>query len=175
MKIVLIIAGMTLVIPLLILAGSKIVNKIEMDYKLSGKTECFFKFSRKTKYNKDNDPCLTFNQFLSFFNVAPERWAINNRYLSGECEMYYKADDGNEYTFHFTTYGEQLKFITWSEERIDHKKVIETARKMNGFIDSARRDSQRAEQKAIEEAQKLHNEIEKRLEAKTRENLNGEK
>lgn len=78
--------------------------------------------------------------------------------------MFYYTDDGNDYTFHFTTYGEHLKFIRWSENRQKHKKAINTAKMMNGFIESVRRDSQRAEQKAIEEAQKLHTEVEKRLE-----------
>lgn len=164
MKIALIIAGLALVIPLLVFIGIKICETIERDYYRSGKWECFFKFFRKTKYNKKNEPCLTFNQFLSFFNVAPERWTINSRYLAGECEMNYKADNCEEYSFHFTTYGEQLKFIAWSENRQDHKKVIETAKTMNGFIESVRRDAQRAEQKSIEEAQKLHKEVEKRLE-----------
>lgn len=80
--------------------------------------------------------------------------------------MIYDADDGNEYTFHFTTYGEQLKFIHWSENQQKHKKVINTAKMMNGFIESVRRDSQRAEEKAFAEAQKLHTEIEKRLEVR---------
>lgn len=164
MKVALICVITVIVIPAIIYGSIYVVDAIKYDYRKSAIAECLFKYFKKTSFCKNNEPCLTFNQFLSFFNVAPERWTINSRYSAGECEMYYKADDGNEYTFHFTTYGEQLKFIHWSENRQDHKKVIETARMMNGFIESVRRDSQRAEQKAIEEAQKLHNEIEKRLE-----------
>lgn len=164
MKIALIIAVGTVVIPLLVLAGIKLCDAIEKDYKKDTKVKCFFRYFRKTDYYKDDEPCLTFNQFLSFFNVAPERWTIGRRYEEGRCVMIYDADDGNEYTFYFTTYGEQLKFIHWSENRQKHKKVISTAKMMNGFIESVRRDSRRAEQKAIDEAQKLHTEIEKRLE-----------
>lgn len=164
MKIVVIIAVGMIMIPLLVLAGIKTCEAIDEDYKKATKVKCFFRSFRKTDYYKDDEPCLTFNQFLSFFNVAPERWTIEHRYNEGHCEMVYDADDGNEYTFHFTTYGEQLKFIHWSENRQKHKKVINTAKMMNGFIESVRRDARRAEQKSIEETQKLHTEIEKRLE-----------
>lgn len=164
MKIVVIIAVGMIMIPLLVLAGIKTCEAIDEDYKKATKVKCFFRYFRKTDYYKDDEPCLTFNQFLSFFNVAPERWTIEHRYNEGQCEMVYDADDGNEYTFHFTTYGEQLKFIHWSENRQKHKKVINTAKMMNGFIESVRRDARRAEQKSIEETQKLHTEIEKRLE-----------
>lgn len=164
MKIFVSIAIGMFIIPLLVLAGIKTCEVIEEDYKRDTKVKCFFRYFRKTDYYKDDEPCLTFNQFLSFFNVAPERWTIGCRYEEGRCVMTYDADDGNEYTFHFTTYGEQLKFIHWSENRQKHKKVINTAKMMNGFIESVRRDSQRAEEKAFAEAQKLHAEIEKRLE-----------
>lgn len=164
MKIALIIAGLALAIPLLIIAGIKICEAIECDYEKSTKCECFFKYFRKTKYCKDNDPCLTFNQFLSFFNVAPERWEIENRWDAGGCMLRYHTYSLEDYYFHFTTYGEQLKFIHWSENQQKRKKVINTAKMMNGFIESVRRDAQRAEQKSIEEAQKLHKEVEKRFE-----------
>lgn len=169
MKIVVIIAVGMIIIPLLVLAGIKTCEAIEEDYKRDAKVKCFFRYFRKTDYYKDDEPCLTFNQFLSFFNVAPERWTIERRYDEGRGVMIYDADDGNEYTFHFTTYGEQLKFIHWSENRQKHKKVINTAKMMNGFIESVRRDSQRAEEKAFAEAQKLHTEIEKRLEVQKEE------
>ena len=159
MKYVISLAVGLIVIPLLILAGIKICEAIEKDYIKDTKVKCFFKYFRKTDYYKDDEPCLTFNQFLSFFNVAPERWTIGRRYEEGRCVMIYDADDGNEYTFHFTTYGEQLKFIHWSENQQKHKKVINTAKMMNGFIESVRRDSQRAEQIAIEEAQLVLSDI----------------
>lgn len=164
MKFVIIIAVGAIVIPLLVLAGIKVCDMIDKDYKKVTKVNCFFRYFRKTDYYKNDEPCLTFNQFLSFFNVAPERWTIGRRYEEGRCVMTYDADDGNEYIFYFTTYGEQLKFIHWSENQQKHKKVINTAKMMNGFIESVRRDARRAEQKSIEETQKLHIEIEKRLE-----------
>lgn len=164
MKIALIIAGLAIGIPLLVLLGIYICEKIEQNYYLSCVLECLFKWFRKTEYNLDNEPCLTFNQFLSFFNVAPERWEITRRWSAGECEVHYKADDGNEYDFHLTTYGEQLKLLNWAEKRIKRKKVVETAKMMNNFIESVRRDSLRAEEEANKEAQKIK-EIRERLEA----------
>lgn len=164
MKIALMRVILVVVIPAIVYGSIYIVDAIKYDYRKSAIAECMFKYFQKTTFCKNNEPCLTFNQFLSFFNVAPERWTIENRYDAGKCCLCYRADTNEEYYFHFTTYGEQLKFIHWSENRQKHKKVINTAKMMNGFIESVRRDARRAEQKSIEETQKLHTEIEKRLE-----------
>lgn len=164
MKIALMCIIITIAIPAVIYGTTYVVDAIKYDYRKSAIAECMFKYFQKTTFCKNNEPCLTFNQFLSFFNVAPERWTIKTQYDAGKCCLCYYADTNEDYYFHFTTYGEQLKFIRWSEQRQKHKKVITTAQMMSGFIDSVRRDSKRAEQKAIDEAQKLHTEIEKRLE-----------
>lgn len=166
MKIALMCVILVVVIPAIVYGSIYIVDAIKYDYRKSAIAECMFKYFQKTTFCKNNEPCLTFNQFLSFFNVAPERWTIENRYDAGSCCLCYHADTNEDYYFHFTNYGEQYKFIRWSEQRQKHKKVITTAQMMSGFIDSVRRDSKRAEQKAIDEAQKLHTEIEKRLEVK---------
>lgn len=165
MKIALICIAVVTIIPAFIYSTTYVVDDIKYDYRKSAIVECLFKYFQKTTFCKNNEPCLTFKQFLSFFNVAPERWTIECRYDAGECRLCYRADTNEDYCFHFTTYGEQLKFIHWSENQQKHKKVINTAKMMNGFIESMRRDARRAEQKSIEETQKLHTEIEKRLEA----------
>ena len=166
MKIALICIAVVVIIPAFIYGTTYVVDDIKYDYRKSAIVECLFKYFQKTSSCKKNEPCLSFNQFCSFFNVAPERWTIECRYDAGECCLRYYADTNEDYYFHFTTYGEQYKFIHWSEQRQKHKKAITTARQMNGFIDGVRRDSERAEQKAIDEAQRLYDTIEKRLEVK---------
>lgn len=169
MKIALMCVVVVVIIPAFIYGTTYVVDDIKYDYRKSAIVDCIFKYFQKTTFCKNNEPCLTFNQFLSFFNVAPERWTIECRYDAGQCCLCYRADTNEDYYFHFTTYGEQLKFIRWSENQQKHKKVINTAKMMNGFIESVRRGSQRAEEKAFVEAQKLHTEIEKRLEVQKEE------
>lgn len=166
MKIALICIVAIIAIPAIFYGTACIVDAIRCDYRKSAIAECLFKYFKKTSSCKENEPCLTFNQFYSFFNVAPERWAIERRYDAGECNLCYHANTYKDYYFHFTTYGEQYKFIRWSEQRQKHKKVIATARQMNSFLDYVRRDSKCAEQKAIDEAQRLYDTIEKELEVK---------
>lgn len=166
MKSALICITVLIVAPAIVYGPICVIDTIKCDYRKSAIAECLFKYFQKTSYYKKSEPCLSFNQFLSFFNVAPERWTIESRYDAGECSLCYDADTNEKYYFHFTTYGEQYKFIRWSEQRQKHKKVTATAQMMSGFIDSVRRDSKRAEQKAIDEAQHLYDTIEKRLEVK---------
>lgn len=165
MKIAFMCIAVVVIIPAFIYGTTYVVDDIKYDYRKSAIVECLFKYFQKTSSCKKNEPCLSFKQFCSFFNVASERWTIENRYDAGACNLHYYADTNEDYYFHFTTYGEQYKFIRWSENQQKHKKAINTAKMMNGFIESVRRDARRAEQKSIEETQKLHTEIEKRLEA----------
>lgn len=58
----------------------------------------------KTKENKRLDPCLTFPQFLSFYNLNPKKWLLYQE------SAYYLA---SEQEFHFTTYGEVCKYKKW--------------------------------------------------------------
>ena len=166
MKIAFMCIAVVVIIPAFIYGTTYAVDDIKYDYRKSAIVECLFKYFQKTSSCKKNEPCLSFKQFCSFFNVAPERWTIENRYDAGACNLHYYADTNEDYYFHFTTYGEQYKFIRWSEQRQKHKKVIATAQQMSGFLDRVRRDSKRADQKAIYEAQRLYDTIEKRLEVK---------
>ena len=83
MKIALICIVSIIVIPAIIYGTACVVDAIRCDYRKSAIAECLFKYFKKTSYCKENEPCLTFNQFYSFFNVAPERWAIEGWYDAG--------------------------------------------------------------------------------------------
>lgn len=67
----------------------------------------------KTEENKMFAPCLTFSQFLSFYNLNPKRWELS-------CKSAYYFNSRQE--FHFTTYGEVCKYKKWfnrvTKERI---------------------------------------------------------
>lgn len=58
----------------------------------------------KTDENKRFAPCLTFAQFLSFYNLNPKKWLLY-------CESVYYLVSKQE--FHFTTYGEICKYKKW--------------------------------------------------------------
>ena len=64
----------------------------------------FLLYFCKTTENKRFDPCLTFSQFLSFYNLNPKKWLLYQE------SAYYLA---SEQEFHFTTYGEVCKYKKW--------------------------------------------------------------
>ena len=109
----------------------------------------------KTEESKKFAPCLTFSQFLSFYNLNPKKWLLY-------CESaYYLA---SEQKFYFTTYGEVCKYKKW------HNRVTK---------EQAKRDALKDLNIAMSNlAQNIRAEIEKNnaeAEAKTKqlmENLN---
>jgi hypothetical protein len=64
----------------------------------------FLLYFCKTRENKRFAPCLTFPQFLSFYNLNPKKWLLYY-------ESAYYIASGQE--FHFTTYGEVYKYKKW--------------------------------------------------------------
>ncbi len=58
----------------------------------------------KTEENKRFAPCLTFSQFLSFYNLNPKKWLLYQK------SVYYLV---SQQEFHFTTYGEVCKYKKW--------------------------------------------------------------
>lgn len=82
----------------------------------------FLLYFCKTKENKELAPCLTFSQFLSFYNLNPKKWLLY-------CESaYYLA---NEQEFHFTTYGEICKYKKWFNRLTKEQQKRDALRDLN--------------------------------------------
>lgn len=109
----------------------------------------------------ENYPCLTFEQFLAFYNIAPEKWDIDLSdqvgYRKG-CVLIW---------LYFPTYGDCYKYARWRRKEQKRQRVLKTSKMMNLFLNMVREDSTEYERKAYERANVVYDEILK--------NLNGEK
>ena len=116
---------------------------------------------RKTPEHKQNLPCLRFQQFQSFYAVAPSKWKLGYRYVT------YKAP-GKELCFYFTTYSEQFKYERWLAEyerdKATRAALLELQKDMETFSKAIRTDIDVYQQKAQEQTEQLILDVQKRTE-----------
>lgn len=106
---------------------------------------------------KDNHPCLTFEQFVSFYNVAPENWDIDLEEQVGYRKGITLIWLG------FSTYGDCFKYSRWRKKEKERLRTIEMSKTMNKLLDMVREDSAEYERKAYERANAVYDEILKTL------------
>lgn len=83
---------------------------------------CYLLYFCKTTENKRFAPCLTFAQFLSFYNLNPKKWLLY-------CESVYYVASKQE--FHFTTYGEVYKYKKWYNHMAKEQVKRDALRDLN--------------------------------------------
>lgn len=71
-----------------------------------------------TKFFDKGFPCLTFDEFISLYNISPERFAIPEEYhpYTG-CYVKFKSSDGNICVFYFKTRKDEELYFKWVEEK----------------------------------------------------------
>lgn len=85
----------------------------------------------KTKENKRFAPCLTFSQFLSFYNLNPKRWELSYK------SVYYF---NSRQEFHFTTYGEVCKYKKWFNRITKEQAKCNALRDLNATMSDLTRN-----------------------------------
>lgn len=119
------------------------------------------RFHRHTDAFLNHEPCLTFEQFIAFYNVAPEKWDIDLSekigYRQGIPTMW----------INFSTYGDCYKYNCWRKKEEERLRILKTNKQMSNFLNMVRKDSAEYEKRAYERANAVYDEILK--------NLNGEK
>lgn len=109
----------------------------------------------------NHEPCLTFEQFIAFYNVATEKWDIDLSeqigYRQGISTMW----------INFSTYGDCYKYNCWRKKEKERLRILKTNKQMNNFLNMVRQDSAEYEKHAYEQANAVYDKILK--------NLNGEK
>ena len=120
-----------------------------------------FRFRRHTDAFLNHEPCLTFEQFIAFYNVASEKWDIDLSeqigYRQGISTMW----------INFSTYGDCYKYNCWRKKEKERLRILKTNKQMSSFLNMVRKDSAEYEKRAYEQANAVYDEILK--------NLNGEK
>lgn len=119
------------------------------------------RFHRHTDAFLNHEPCLTFEQFIAFYNVAPEKWDIDLSEQIG----YHK--DISTMWINFSTYGDCYKYNCWRKKEKERLRILKTNKQMSNFLNMVRKDSAEYEKRAYEQANAVYDEILK--------NLNGEK
>ena len=119
------------------------------------------RFHRHTDAFLNHEPCLTFEQFIAFYNVASEKWDIDLSeqigYRQGIPTMW----------INFSTYGDCYKYNRWRKKEKERLRILKTNKQMSNFLNMVRKDSAEYEKRAYERANAVYDEILK--------NLNGEK
>lgn len=120
------------------------------------------RFHRHTDAFLNHKPCLTFEQFIAFYNVAPEKWNIELSEQIG-----YRRGRVSTMWIDFSTYGDYYKYNRWRKKEEERLRILETNKQMSNFLNMVRQDSADYEKRAYEQANAVYDEILK--------NLNGEK
>lgn len=120
------------------------------------------RFRRHTDAFLNHKPCLTFEQFVAFYNVATEKWNIELSEQIG-----YRQGRVSTMWIDFSTYGDYYKYNRWREKEEERLCILKTNKQMSNFLNMVRQDSAEYEKKAYEQANAVYDEILK--------NLNGEK
>lgn len=102
-------------------------------------------------------PCLSFEQFVAFYNVAPENWDIDLSEQVG-----YKKGVSIIW-LGFNTYGDCFKYLRWQKKEKERRRMIEMNKTMSEFLGMVREDSREYEKKAYERANAVYDEILKNL------------
>lgn len=77
-----------------------------------------------TKFFDKGLPCLTFDEFISLYNISPERFAIPEDYHQYTARyFYFKSSDGKNCMFYFKTNKDEELYAEWVEKKIK-KQVL---------------------------------------------------
>lgn len=102
-------------------------------------------------------PCLSFEQFVAFYNVAPEKWDIDLSeqvgYKNGAFIIWLS----------FNTYGDCFKYSRWRKKEKERLRKVKMNETMSEFLGMVRQDSAEYEKKAYERANIVYDEILKNL------------
>ena len=150
---------LVMVFGFLIYVVVSVVDTIDTNSERGAIIKDFFRYFRKIDPHSE-DIALTFNQFLAFYNISSECWKVNEYYNI----WFTYRNNGEKFTIRFKTYGDQMKYRLWRRKKKKHDNILAGAREMNRFIENIRQQSIRVEEKAMREANELHEHISKELE-----------
>ena len=106
-------------------------------------------------------PRLTFKQFLSFYNVNPNKWAImdEERWYYHPTRLY-KNNDSQPIAF--KTIFDYIRYVKWIKKQFKNQKEKERDKKLQAIVDDVKKDIQEVQkehQKAIEDGFEVMNKV----------------
>lgn len=120
-----------------------------------------------TEWYKEGKPCLSFEEFISFYNVNPDRWKVEEEWDLEYSEVYniiiYFAK-GERLIFGWKTDHDRNDYLEWAKNNERRKRDIKTAETLAKLTKNIREDIKFYNEKAQNEAQKTYNRILKMME-----------
>lgn len=115
-----------------------------------------------TKECQEKKPCITFSQFISFYNVAPNKWGIGY-----ESSVHYRPNNlSYPEEIYFTTHGDHYKYLHWRKKQMAYRKALKQNSKMSNLVKEWRKDAVAYQQKTYDEANKAYETILKNISEK---------
>jgi hypothetical protein len=121
---------------------------------------------RYTSWYEEGNPSLSFEEFLSFYNINPGRWEVKDAYdWDGEPYnmLVYYAKEG-KLIFSWKTNRDRNDYLKWTENKKRQERDIKTAETLATLTKNIRKDVKFYNEKAQNEAQKTYDRILKMME-----------
>lgn len=121
---------------------------------------------RYTSWYEEGNPSLSFEEFLSFYNINPGRWEVKDAYdWDGEPYnmLVYYAKEG-KLIFSWKTNHDRNDYLKWTENKKRQERDIKTAETLATLTKNIRKDVKFYNEKAQNEAQKTYARILKMME-----------
>lgn len=121
---------------------------------------------RYTSWYKEGNPSLSFEEFLSFYNINPGRWEVKDAYdWDGEPYnmLVYYAKEG-KLILSWKTNRDYKDYLKWTKDKVRRERDIKTAETLAKLTKNVRKDVQFYNEKAQNEAQETYDRILKMME-----------
>lgn len=120
-----------------------------------------------TEWYKEGKPCLSFEEFISFYNVNPSRWKVEEEWDLKNFEVYniiiYFAK-GERLIFGWKTDHDRNDYLEWAKNNERRKRDIKTAETLAKLTKNVREDIKFYNEKVQDKAQKTYEYILKMME-----------
>lgn len=104
----------------------------------------FIQFSSKDGYGGCNQ--ISFDRFVAFYNINPDRWELYDGYVQYAVPQTYKFSNGVEHTyidkcisFHFN-FKDRIKYKRWKSNRYKLKKQQEHFKEYQEVLECVKKD-----------------------------------
>lgn len=124
---------------------------------------------RYTKQYKAGGPCLSFEEFVSFYNINPDRWEIKREWNITEermNEFLIYHSDGEKLIFNWKTNHDSREYLKWAENKKRYEQEMKTAEVLARLTKNVREDVELYGNKAQQQAQETYDRILKMMEKK---------
>lgn len=125
------------------------------------------KRTRYTKWYKEGKPCLSFEEFISFYNVNPDRWKITEEWDWDDEGLYnlllYYTQEG-KLVFGWKTNHDRADYLEWAENKKRYEQDMKTAEVLAKLTKNVRKDVEFYNNKAQQQAQETYDRILKMME-----------